>query len=166
MPNIKKIVELSFFIIVNIFISVFPLLDCINRASDWVIIDSHHLNPATVDIFPFIICFILLWIPCILFKSCLFPFLFRLQKYLPNIHNFFVKLTQQRSFKYKFTIIILLMDALLNGIITYLLFNDSNSRDIIDSIVLNFLFGGGVWFCYLSLYIWLDTKKNYFTKQP
>ncbi len=160
MPNIRKIVELSFFIIVNIFISAMPVLYVIYNLSNLFVSNTQQFNPATTEL-PYLFCFLIFWVVIIVLKVTFFPFLFKLKKFLPYTHIFFIKFIENRKLTGKLILYVLLADILLNGISYFLLFKDVDIYDLIINIVGNFLFGGGVGFCYLSLFaFFLNTDKK------
>lgn len=163
--NLKKI-EILFFVILNIVLSITPILLLTYTISDWLIVNVNHINPIINDWFYFLY-LLILWPLLIIFKICLFPAIFKLKKLFPCTNNFFILLKTHHSFKYKFIIGIIFFDIFTN-ILSHII--TAKSLDIYDLIyvdIVNLFFGGGVWVCYVSLLVWLDTPKDYFknTKQ-
>lgn len=104
----------------------------------------------------FLICILLIF--CI-FKLCIFPLIYILNKNNLYIHNFFEKIAHNKNFRNK-----VLFFACITDIIIIMLFLVEalfySIKDLPFVFIIHSLFGlGGVFICYLSLIIWFKIRN-------
>ena len=105
----------------------------------------------------FLLCILLVFF---IFKLCIFPLIYILNKNNLYIHNFFEKIAHNQNFRNK-----VLVFACITDIIIILLFSAEtflySIKDLPFVFIVHSLFGlGGVFICYLSLIIWFKIRKH------
>ena len=104
----------------------------------------------------FLICILLIF--CI-FKLCIFPLIYILNKNNSHIHNFFEKIVYDKNFRNKVLFFACITDTIIILLFSFETFFYS-IKNLPFVFIVHSLFGlGGVFICYLSLIIWFKIRN-------
>ena len=166
MNNQLKKFEYFLFICLNLFFSIGHLLSIVIMYLGYS--SSKYIANVDADLSdnytPFIVWCILFYFVYIILKLILFPIFYSMKKIFPYIHEFFQQFVNIPKRKYVIFLIALLLDFI------FLLLNILNDiyngaqvcifSTIKMNIILYFIFGCGVFFPYIVMFIWLKLLKS------